>query len=408
MKNVIFTLAFSAILSFGIAQRATVTSVANGNFLMPTTWDCGCIPQTTDNIVIKHHVILNTNWGITSVSLTINSGGSLVKDATVRSFAMNGGTFTNNGYCNIDRFAVYTGTLINNDSLHINQVLYNTGTITTTGKVYGLDSLYTAGTFSITNTGSVTATNFMNALNAQNSGHVNLTYFLNTGTYTSAGITTVQQYLNTGTSTINDTVNVTVDFENMGNMNVSTNIPFLVAHDFLNKDSINHDAVFNNNGIVIIGNDFTNTDTLKGNGGSFCVAAYSTNTGYFKGTIDFCDQTPLITVPINIDINTGVIGPNVTSCTHSCGTVGLYENKQEISDVHVFPNPFTDAVKFELSGMSNSKTSLSIFDILGNKVFSGVYDKNEIIINRKELKDGLYFYHIENGSTIITGKLIAE
>ena len=41
------TIAFMivAMLIVSIAQSQTVTSVANGNFLMPTTWDCGCIPS---------------------------------------------------------------------------------------------------------------------------------------------------------------------------------------------------------------------------------------------------------------------------------------------------------------------------------------------------------------------------
>src|SRR5271157_4140244 len=98
MKTNIFTFMLMAMISFTVTQSQTVTSIANGNFLMPSTWDCGCVPSPGENIIIKHHVVLNTNWGFSSGSLTIDNGGALSKNASIRDFAMNGGTFTNNGY----------------------------------------------------------------------------------------------------------------------------------------------------------------------------------------------------------------------------------------------------------------------------------------------------------------------
>ena len=352
---------------------------------------------------------MNTNWEISTGSLTINSGGSLVKDASIRSFAMNGGAFTNNGYFSIDRFAAYSGTLTNTDSMYISQLLYNTTTISNSGKIYGADSFYTANTLHITSTGSIVVTNFMNTLNVQNDGQLNLTYFLNTGTYTSTGVTTAYQFLNAGTSVIKDTVNISDDFTNAGNMTVDTNVSFQVLHDFLNSDTAAHHAVFNNNGAVVIGNDFTNDDTLKGNEGTFCVAAFSTNTGYFKGTIDFCDQTPMNTVPINIDLNTGVIGPDVTSCTHSCKVLtGIKENTLA-SNVNVYPNPFTSEVTFETdNNSSNPEIRLTIFNMIGEQVFSHIYTQNKITLSKNDLNSGVYFYRMESNSLNSEGKLIAE
>jgi hypothetical protein len=388
MKTNTISFIIAAMLIVSIVQSQTVTSIANGNFLYPTTWDCGCVPSPGDNIIIKHHVVLNTNWGFSSGSLTIDNGGSLIKDASIRSFAMNGGTFTNNGYFYIDRFAAYTGTLNNSDSMHVTQALYNSATFTNSGTIYGLDSFYTANSLHITNTGTIAATNFMNTLTVQNDGIVNFTYFLNTGSYSSTGITSAFQFLNSGISVLGDTLNILDDFTNAGIMTVDSNVLFLVAHDFLNSDTTAHHAVFNNNGGVQIGNDFTNVDTLKGDKGTFCVAAFSTNTGYFKGTIDFCDQTPMNTVPINIDLNTGVIGANVTSCTQACKVLtGITENKQETTSLHVYPNPFIDEVTFETNDNGNPEIKLYIFNILGQQVFSHIYTQNKIILNNNDLNN---------------------
>jgi hypothetical protein len=402
MKTKIFTFILSAMLSLSIAQSQTITSVTNGDFLTPSTWNCGCVPSPGDNIIINHHVVLNTNWGYSSGSLTINSGGSLVQDASTRGFELNGGTFTNNGSFSIDRFAAYNGTLTNSDSMQITQFLYNTATITNSGIIYNMDSLYNDNSLLNTNTGSISATNLLNSANLQNNGQMNLTNYTNSGTYISTGKTTVLQFLNSGTSVISDTVNINNDFTNAGNMTLDTHVVFIVVHDFLNSDTIIHHAVFNNNGAVTIGNDFTNNDTLKGNKGTFCVAYFSTNTGYFEGTIDFCGQTQLV--------NTGVIGPNVTSCTHTCQFLtGIPKHTQKTTTVNVYPNPFIDEVTFETSDNGiNPEIKLSIFNILGQQVFSHVYSQNKITISKNDLNSGVYFYRIESNSFSSDGKLIAE
>lgn len=410
MKKAIFTLVISMFLSFGFAQKTAINSIADGDWLNPTTWDCGCIPTPGSIININHNVVLNTNWAYTTGIVTINSGASLVKDYAIRSWAQNGGNLINDGTFEVDRLAIYAGSVTNSNTFIVNNSYYNgaTATLTNTGLIGDVDSLLNSGTINNNQYGEIDATNLWNNNSLINDGRLKITYFLNTVDFTNNDFLQANNYLNTGTSVINDSVIVLVDFMNTGTLSNATNNPFLVSHDFLNGDSLVHDALFINDGAVLIGNDFTNLDTLKGTTGYFCIASYSANAGYIKGTIDICDQTPL-TGPPYIDINTGTIGSGVTSCTHSC-SVGITENTETISFVKVYPNPFSDNVTFEfgLNNYASSETKLSIVDILGQKVYSSVFRGNQITVEKSYFKNGVYFFSIENGTSLMNGKLISQ
>jgi hypothetical protein len=56
----------------------TITSIKDGSWSSPSTWDCNCIPQSLQNIIINHNVSLATNF-ITSdgTFLHINTIGQL-------------------------------------------------------------------------------------------------------------------------------------------------------------------------------------------------------------------------------------------------------------------------------------------------------------------------------------------
>jgi hypothetical protein len=115
------------------------------------------------------------------------------------------------------------------------------------------------------------------------------------------------------------------------------------------------------------------------------------------------------TVPINIDLNTGVIGPDVTSCTHSCKVLTGIKENSPASGADVYPNPFTTEVTFETGNNSdNVETRLTIFNIIGEQVFSHIYKQNKITLSKNDLNSGVYFYRLENNSGSSEGKLIAE
>jgi hypothetical protein len=410
MKKIISTLTLSTLILIGFAQKTTVNSVADGSWLMPTTWDCSCIPTPGSNINVNNNVVLNTNWAYSSGIVNISSGASLVKDNSIRTWAQNGGSLTNDGTFEVDRLAINAGSVTNSNTLIVNNAYYNgtTAILTNTGLVKQVDSLQNNGIINNNAYGQIEATKLWNNNSLINDGRLVLTYFLNTVNFTNNGTMQASNFLNTGTSDINDSVIVLVDFMNTGILSNATSNPFLVSHDFLNGDSLAHDALFINDGAVFIANDFTNLDTLRGTTGYFCIASYSANAGYIKGTIDICDQTPMSGPPY-IDINTGTIGTGVTSCTHSC-SAGIAENKTTISDINVYPNPFDKEVTFEfdLINKADHETKLIIVDILGQQVFSCSFCGTKITVDGNNFKNGVYFYSIENGPSLMNGKLISE
>lgn len=389
-------------------QKQTITSIANGNWLTPTTWDCSCVPTTGNDVVINHDVILNTDLLYTSGTITINSGASLTKDASMRSIALYGGAIVNNSAFEVDRLAVNSGSVTNSNTMIVYQAYYNAATLTNDGFVEQVDSLMNSGTIYNNSNGRIETVHLWNNSQIISDGYLDMTYFWNTGTYDgAAGITHTSHFLNSGSAATGDSVLVDVDFMNTGMLHNLSNNPFLVTHDFLNCDSTYHDALFINDGFVHIGNNFTNADTLRGNDGSFCIAAYSTNIGYIKGSVDICDLTPMSGPPYYIDVNTGTIETNVTSCTHSCG-VGIIEEDNYSENVEVYPNPFSNSTTFTFHAASPSGASLSVYDMTGNEISKKSFGNAGTISISNELPSGIYFYMIKNkeGKTY-SGKLFS-
>src|SRR3989304_8258809 len=98
-KNLLFSFLLSVISFAGFSQ--TATSIANGNWMNPFTWNCTCIPLPGYSVTINHSVALDTSWYVPSGGITINSGGSLIKNNSSRDLLVNGGSLTNNGTLDI-------------------------------------------------------------------------------------------------------------------------------------------------------------------------------------------------------------------------------------------------------------------------------------------------------------------
>lgn len=407
MKKIIYTI-FVLLLQIAVfGQKQTITSVNNGLWLMPTTWDCTCVPTPGSDIVINHDVTLNTDFAYTSGSITVNSGASLSPDASMRSIGMTGGSITNNGTFEIDRLGATAGTITNTNTMILNQSFLNGGTFTNTGIVDQLDSLQNNGTINNNSDGTIESIYLWNDGTLKNDGHLDLMFFLNTLSYSGTGVIYSSHFYNVGTAVTEDSVIIDVDFLNSGTLHNTANNPFLVANDFMNEDSTYHDAVFINDGFVHIGNNFTNGDSLKGTEGSFCIAVYSANLGVIDGSVDICDLTPMAGPPY-IDVNMGTIGANVTSCTHSCN-VGIDENSNTSTLVDVFPNPYSSATTFTINTASPENSTLTIYDLTGNAIIHKSFGNEGKIIVNKELPAGIYFYRISNSrGEVYSGKLVSQ
>jgi hypothetical protein len=68
----------SLTINSSIASAATRTTVQNGILTDVSTWDCNCLPASTDNLVINHTISQPAAFAIgENNTLTINSGGQL-------------------------------------------------------------------------------------------------------------------------------------------------------------------------------------------------------------------------------------------------------------------------------------------------------------------------------------------
>ncbi|MBI2967945.1 MAG: hypothetical protein HYY40_09045 [Bacteroidetes bacterium] len=386
---------FTAVIVFAgyLASAQTATSVQNGDFLNPLTWNCTCIPLPGYNITVNHTVTLDTNFWVPSGSLNIGTSGALIEDASQRGISVTGGTFTNNGTFIISRFATTGGTVTNNDSMVIKITFYNSTSLTNSKFIMDVDSFYNEGTF-INSAGSYfMADNFWNNGNATNSGYVESQNFLNDLSFMNLATLEATDFANYGTFDNMDHIHGVYNFYNNGRFTNCSACQVHISNNFLNSDSSLFDAVTVNDGFIDVSYDWLNMDTVYGSStGVFCVGDESTNSGYMTGNFSFCDVNPY-NPPMLIDYNTGYFDTNITdnNCMTTC-MVGINEGV--------------------VSAVDNPDGRITLFDVTGRMVFStdnrsgNLSNGSEITAyfqNRLHLPAGIYYYRI-TGSTWFLNK----
>ena len=137
-------------------------------------------------------------------------------------------------------------------------------------------------------------------------------------------------------------------------------------------------ASINNDGLIEIGNDFSNIDTLRGSG-VFCIANNSLNTGDVKGTLDICDNTSVS----HFDANTGNIEATVTNCASGC-SVGLDKGVLSENEITIFPNPASTVLNID----AHEDYQMVMVDVMGNVILNQKVKKS---IDISSLKTGVYF-----------------
>ena len=269
--------AFFTLLSFfSLAQ--TKTSIQNGDFWNPLTWDCTCIPQDGDSLIINHDIAMSTGIAYTSGQILINSSGSLDHNSNTHDMYIDGGSLINYGHFECDGFLLDSGYFENNGAVV-------------------LDSLWTRD--NTLNTGQLTVYDFAH----------------------DQGVT----------FTNNGSIEVTNNFSNQGWF--YNNQLMTVANNYSNCNIQSMIADYFNNGILCIDNDFINcmNDTLLGSGTVY-INGSSTNAGIVSGTITVNTPSGTFTT------NTGTVEGTVNFGTASCG-LGLTEVKEEWI---IYPNPATN------------------------------------------------------------------
>ncbi len=396
MKTKLFIITVILLPLLGKGQIAS--SVADGNWMNPLTWDCMCIPTPGYNIFINHNVTLDTGFPYTSGGIMINTGASLIDDGNGRDIWMNGGLLENNGTIEVRYLYTQSGAFNNHGTITAHAFLNSVDVFVNTGYVEDVDSLYNNGV--IMNEGEfLNIDSITNAGTFTNNGMCEYNLFTNTGQYTNTGDLLINDITNTGTFTNSDTIWTNNSFWNTGVFDNQASGKFTIFNDFLNNDISAHDAVFNNNGRVVINDSWYNMDTIKGQTGGFIVADTTYNSGFLKQTFDLCDLTSLPIYP-PIDINIGVIGIDVTFC------VNTNVNESAKQECVVYPNPANGYLNIE-TALPLKNAEIIVFNSLGQEeaVMHNI-NGQKIRIDTENLTNGIYFLYIKSNEEIITERFV--
>ena len=354
------------ILPFTLSAQTSRVTVASGDFYNPLIWNPVGLPTNGDMLQINHAVVININIYYTAGQIKINSGGSLIQDATPRTIWIDGGSFINEGthtthliYVSNGGYLTNSGSMTGIDSMMVSAEFTNNGTA-------GINDFWVMPTGAVTNIGTLTNTDSMFVQGA----------FTNSGSAAVYDLAFDQMATLTNTGTLDVT-------HNMHNQGMIFNTMYIdVANDFSNCNTQSLNAVFSNNGTVCFGNDFLNcdTDTIKGSAnGKYYVGGLSSNLGVFSGMHTFYTPNGSLT------LNTGFISPSVTLTTGTCYLASV-ELDQEMD---IYPNPTNGILK-----LSVYHKDIRVVDISGNIVKSA-QSSSTGEIDLSELKRGVYFISID-------------
>lgn len=399
----------------------TITSVADGNWYMPTTWSCTCIPLGTDTVIINHKVILDNDFLIAGGSVTIGVSGSLTENANNRYFAMNSGTFTNGGLFNVGRVAMNGGNFINNDSCIINSQFYSASKAINNSVITGVDSLLIAKKFvnnssaileadkllnndSLVNKGILTVTDLSNFLFFKNKHNAEFVNFYNAGFGQNEGDIIFNDFSNSGQYLNFGTMHGSANATNFNYLYIDTLGQLLVQHDFSNLDSAGSEAFILLQGLLHVADNFYNEDTITGTTGNICVGQLSTNNGAMMGSWDFCGLT---SSGGHVTLNNGYISPAITYCTKSCAAP-VAEIQEKSAVLSVYPNPSNSIVNFEFD-IPQENAIFILSDITGRLVFTEQNIKgSKYMFEGSQLPSGIYIYNIEISNKSFRGKLLID
>ncbi len=381
--------------------RATRTTIMNGNANNPFTWDCTCIPVPGDVIIINHALTLNVDFGYTSGSVTVNSGGSMTGDIPTRNFAYTGGAFTNNGIVNIGNFYHGGGTFSNTGSFTIGNAYAVDGSANTvnSGTFIVTDTLYVNTGATFTNSGTTNATFTVSAGTISSNGSFTGIDIYNSGMLNNNGGTgfSLDNIYSSGTVMNGAKMDLTYDLwnsENFTNVNL-----IIVGRNLWNGDTLSGTGTFNNNGTISVGNDLANSITMNGTG-DYCVTNATSNSGAVNGTLDVCDQTGT-----NFDTNIGTIAGTVTFCSAGSCSIGIDEAMN--NDAYkVFPNPFND--EFTIDMKTNGAYRFILLNSFGQIVLENSFNGTQKQIDLSSQAAGMYHYRIVGEDKVMSGKVVKE
>ncbi len=355
-------------------QATVKTSIIDGDWSNPATWNPSGIPFAEDTVIINSHVFADINVDVGINWLIINANDSLTGDSI---FGLHGNLKVD-GIVNLRVFVVGDGVTTINNGL-IKGEIYATGNITYDNMgVIESDSLNTSETpFDnnglIDNNMLTTSGDFNNNNNILVAGN-----FIQSGTFvntTGSFINAIQQLIVSGNFT-----------NQIGGVMLTANLT--TSNMLINDGDITCDNWTNGGG------------TATGTTGKFCVAQCFINNASITGTVDVCDATPVFLC----DFNLGTIAGTVTFCTVSpCATtVGLAENQSDDDFVSVYPNPSSGIFNIDVK---NNTFSVQVMDVAGKVVLK---KNNAHVIDLTHQNEGIYFLTIISGEKVVNQKVLVS
>jgi len=140
----------------------------------------------------------------------------------------------------------------------------------------------------------------------------------------------------------------------------------------------------------------------------------------FCGTI-ICNNAALGAINTGVTLNgralttagalsTTAINAVAPAIPSNCTTVGVPFSEETISNISIFPNPFSKSISINVSEVSSYDICIiKIYNVLGEEVMNTFITKDLTTIATNHFSSGIYFYNlIGNDKIIQSGKLIAQ
>ena len=136
----------------------------------------------------------------------------------------------------------------------------------------------------------------------------------------------------------------------------------------------------------------------------------TTDRGYAICGTQVVNQIYTGALAIKTDTSGNVYGAVDTLNIMNSTTTGVEAKISPEQAIILYPNPFTYFTTIYIKNGNLQKASLSIYSVDGKEINRiDNINGNQIIIDRKNLSAGMYFYRLINsGQVISAGKLIAE
>jgi len=92
--------------------------------------------------------------------------------------------------------------------------------------------------------------------------------------------------------------------------------------------------------------------------------------------------------------------------------VGINEVHANIASIENYPNPFSTSTTIKVGLVSADNITVNVFNTVGQTVMTksvkGVAGDNNIEVNASNLSDGMYYYSVKVGNSVVTKKMVIQ